>query len=264
MGAPGWDDAPPAALERAASIPHKYVTLIWPYYENPAFLGYQLARLIGLPPQLQRHLRLIIVDDCSPKPAAPVLRAVRRMPIPTRLLRIEVDVRWNWLAARNLGMSQVTDGWSGFARGVPPWCALTDIDHVWPAATLENLIWQLHEPGTIYRFQRREADGRRIHIHPNSFFIEPDTFWKVGGYDEALSGHYGTDGDWRRRCAAVAPIRTLPDFIERHEYEGDSSTLTYLRKQPIDAGKKAIIAKRKGVKNWRPKVLSFPWHEVQL
>jgi hypothetical protein len=87
-------------------------------------------------------------------------------------------------------------------------------------------------------------------------------FWQVGGYDEALSGHYGTDGDWRRRCAATTNIRTLPYELERHEYEGDSSTTNYLRKQPQDAGKKAIIAKR--AKGWRPRTLSFPYHEVML
>jgi len=87
-------------------------------------------------------------------------------------------------------------------------------------------------------------------------------FWKAGGYDEALSGHYGTDGDWRRRLAATAPVRTLKLEMVRYEYVGDSSTTGYKRKQPQDAGKKAIMARRG--KGWRPKVLSFPYHEESL
>jgi hypothetical protein len=87
-------------------------------------------------------------------------------------------------------------------------------------------------------------------------------FWRVGGYDEALSGHYGTDGDWRRRCAATAPIRLLPLALTRYEFYEDSSTVAYARKRPEDAGKKAIIAKR--TRSWRPRVLSFPYEEVPL
>lgn len=114
----------------------------------------------------------------------------------------------------------------------------------------------------IYRLSRREHTGKAIHPHPNSMLMTRAMFWKVGGYDEELSGHYGTDGDWRRRCAATAKVLTLSDELVRHEYVGDSSTSGYLRKQPQDAGKKAIIARRG--KGWRPKVLSFPYHEVEL
>jgi hypothetical protein len=57
-------------------------------------------------------------------------------------------------------------------------------------------------------------------------------------------------------------VWTLPDELRRHEYAGDSSTRKYLRKQPQDAGKKAIFAARRTVPNWRPKVLSFPYAQV--
>ena len=85
-------------------------------------------------------------------------------------------------------------------------------------------------------------------------------FWRVGGYDETLSGHYGTDGDWRRRCAATARMQILEDRLIRQEHDGDSSTTRYLRKQPEDAQVKHLVAAR-GT-HWRPKTLSFPYHEV--
>ena len=86
-------------------------------------------------------------------------------------------------------------------------------------------------------------------------------FWEIGGYDEALSGYYGTDGDYRRRLARHATIQILPVPLVRHEYVGDSSTTRYQRKQPEDAAVGRLIGARRP--GWQPTVLSFPYHEVR-
>lgn len=250
MGAPGFDDAPLATPERAGP---KVVQFVYPYYENPLFLRRQLEHWSEIPQETRHHLRAIIADDGSPTlPALDVLRSMRELPFPIRLFRIEVDVRWNWLAARNIGMHHATNGW----------CLLTDMDHVVAPDTADALVHGAHNPDSIYRLCRREHTGQLIHPHPNTMFLTRAMFWKAGGYDEALSGHYGTDGDWRRRLAATAPVFTLPTELVRYEFVGDSSTQRYKRKQPEDAGKKAIIARRG--RGWRPKVLSFPYHEEQV
>lgn len=250
MGAPGFDDAPIAILSRGVA---KTVHFVYPYYENANFLRFQLDAWRAYPEALRKHLRAIIVDDGSPEsPARDVLITETSFPFPIRLFRIMVDVRWNWLAARNIAMHHAPSGWT----------LLTDMDHVVPSETLDSLVHDLHDPQRIYRLSRIEYSGATIHSHPNSMFMTREMFWKAGGYDEALSGFYGTDGDWRRRCAATATVETLPDVLIRHEHVQDSSTTRYLRKQPEDAGKKAIIAKRQ--KGWRPRVLSFPYQEVEL
>lgn len=249
MGAPGYDDSPMAKIEVGEPKP---ITFVYPYYENPGFLAYQLDVWRQYIEFARARINVIVVDDGSPKhPAFDVLNNID-IPFPIRLFRIDVDVRWNWLAARNIGMFYARDGW----------CVLTDMDHVIPSGVAFDLIMGSHNPGIIYRFSRREHTGAAIHPHPNSMLMTRKMFWKVGGYDEALSGHYGTDGDWRRRCAATAPVRLLRDELVRYEYQGDSSTTHYKRKQPQDAGKKAIIARRG--KGWKPLVLSFPHREVTL
>lgn len=249
MGAPGFDNAPLVSLKQGSEP--RGITFVYPYYENPLFLSAQLKTWTQYSRELQQTLSVIVVDDGSPN--HPAVEVLRDMPVAfsLRLFRIGVDVRWNWLAARNLGMYH--------AHG---WCLLTDMDHVVPESTLRAVTFGKLATNYIYRFVRREASGVSIHPHPNSMLMTATTFWDVGGYDEELSGYYGTDGDWRRRCVAARRIATLPCPLERHEYVLDSSTTAYKRKQPEDAGKKAIIARRGP--GWRPRVLSFPYAEVPL
>jgi hypothetical protein len=250
MGAPGFDDAPLWTTMKA-SLPKK-ITLVYPYYDNALFLHHQLEGWRALPDHIRDWLRIIIVDDGSPNIQARSVVGSSQWPFDVSVYRIEVDIRWNWLAARNIGMNHAEEGW----------CVLTDMDHVIPQDTFDRLLYRWYNENIIYRFSRREHTGQLIHPHPNSMFMTKSMFWKIGGYDEALSGHYGTDGDWRRRCAATASVRTLPHELIRHEYQQDSSTTSYLRKQPEDAGKKAIIAKRGP--SWKPRTLSFPYHKVEL
>jgi len=250
MGAPGCDDAPYVDVPLCSQA--RDVTLIMPYYENPVFLGHQMRHFNDLPEDLRAHLSVIIVDDGSPRvPAYEVLKSVTPG-FSLRLYRLMVDVRWNWLAARNIGAHHAKTAW----------LLITDMDHVVPPGTLRGLVFGTHDTQTIYRFSRRESTGVRVHPHPNSWFYTRTMYWKVGGHDEALSGHYGTDGEYRRRCAATAPIRILNSVLERHERIGDSSTTHYLRKQPEDAAVKRIINSRPI--NWRPKTLSFPYSEEVL
>lgn len=252
MGKP-WDEALPRATINRREIA-KGFTIVMPYYENPCWLGEQVAIWCKYPENLLGRVAFILVDDGSPTiPLSAALSMEKQLPRANfRAFRLDVDKRWNWLAARNIG--------AHYAR--PGWMLLTDIDHVIPPETVEALCYGDHDSGTIYAFSRREHTGESLHAHPNSWFITREMFWRVGGYDETLSGYYGTDGDWRRRMAAVASIHLLPDALVRHEHIGDSSTTRYLRKQPEDARVRELIALRG--RDWKPKTLSFPYHEIEL
>lgn len=243
-----WCEGCPTVTVARADRP-KGVTLIVPYYESPTFFARQVAHWETLQPVAEAvgaRFSVVVVDDGSPAHPAPV---------PTRpwlrLFRIEPDIPWNWLAARNIGAHHADDGW----------LLLTDMDHMVPADTLASLLTGAHDPAVVYAFARREHTGVPIHPHSASFFMTRAMFWRIGGYDERLSGVYGTDGLYRRRLAATAPIHILPDVLVRHEYVGDASVTRYERKTPAMRAAKAqrVAAVRSGA----PTVLSFPYYEVQ-
>lgn len=223
------------------------VTMILPFYQNPDFFWHQVETWRGFPDDLRLALSVVVVDDGSPTSAVLPVDPPCRM----RLFRIGVDVRWNWLAARNIGAHHADEGW----------LLLTDMDHVLTEDALRGVVYGVHDEKTIYAFSRREHTGEILKPHPNSFLLTREMFWRVGGYDERLSGYYGTDGDWRRRCAQTAPLACLTEALVRHEYQGDSSTTAYARKQPEDAAVKQIVSLRPAI-GWRPKVLSFPYDEI--
>lgn len=243
-----WCDGFPTVTVPRTETP-KPVTLIVPYYDNRAFFGAQVTRWATYPEPLLKWLSVIVVDDGSPRyPAVDVLRR-HHWPACLRLFRLEVDVRWNWLAARNIGFHHAADGW----------CLVTDMDHVVTTDTLHAVVYSQHDPAIVYAFARREHTGPAVTPHSASFLMTRQTFWRIGGYDEALSGHYGTDGVYRREIVKHARIHLLPEALVRYEYVDDSSTSTYKRKQPEDAAVRKLVAAR--TPHWKPKVLSFPYHE---
>lgn len=223
------------------------------------------------PWSLRARLHVILVDDGSPKALRIPSKAVTITGLASfRRYRILKDVRWNWLACRNLGVHQATTDW----------VLLTDIDHVLLAETLEQVTTMNLDEANVYRLGRVDAphpwpyaladcavrEAKRF--HPNTWLLTPEIFDRIGGYDERLSGCYGTDGEFKDRVRATAKaVVQLGDVLMvryGREVLPDASTTVFTRKNDPNNDDELIRRRdaREQIKNWRPLRLTFPWEQI--
>jgi hypothetical protein len=232
------------------------ITFICAYYDNPGMLREQQRVWASYPEDLKPHFHAIVTDDCSPRwPARPHVASTGIASF--KLFRTQVDVRWNWLFCRNLGVSRATTDW----------VLLTDIDHVLPVETLAVLLTEKLDVNHVYRFSREDAPDRTPYKpHPNTWFLTRKMFDRIGGYDERFSGFYGTDADFRERVHQRAHAVVMrPEVLIRYPREviADASTTTYGRKEPQDhENVRRIRDERAALGEWRPLRLTFPYEEV--
>lgn len=230
------------------------ITFICAYYRNGGMLREQQRVWSEYPSELKPYFHAIVTDDCSPKNDARPEHVKDTGIASFQMFRTLVDVRWNWLFCRNLGVEYATTDW----------VLLTDIDHVCPADTLEHLVKGELDPACVYRFRRVDAPNRTPYKeHPNTWLMTRTMYDRIGGYDERFSGYYGSDGEFRDRVQKNAKaVVMLPQVMIRYPREviPDASTTTYGRKEEQDGEMiPKIRARREREKGWKPLRVTFPY-----
>lgn len=256
------------------------LALVFPYYRNPEMLRRHLAVWRHeWPSDLKREVEIVIVDDGSPvETAAEVLADADRTGLPAiSLYRMTEDRLWGQHAARNVG--------AHVARA--KWLLMTDADHVVPPATLHEALSILplgkREVVTFGRvdapplpdwraadsleFARTRREDGSLKAHVNSFLIARKHYWSIGGYDEAYTGIYGCDQEFRTRLWKRGRERHLahaPLIRVGRESIPDASTRGVDRKTPENRAAKKRVAALKAARGESGiiKTLQFDWERV--
>lgn len=247
------------------------LTIVLPHYTNLGMLAEQQAIWASYPDDLRARVHVIVVDDCSPKGSRISPKAVTCQGLAScRVYRLLQKKRWNWLGCRNLGAKLATT----------EWLLLTDIDHGLPLVTLRRILDGPLDPRVVYRFARVDAphpwpydleDCSPYKPHNDTWLMTRTMFFddRVGGYDERLSGCYGTSGEFKDRVMAVArahvgltvPMIRYPRFVIP-----DASTLPTVYTRKGDPTNDADLQRRKHARaqipNWRPLHGLIPYEEV--
>lgn len=196
------------------------ITVIIPYYRAPLMLRKQLDAAALYPPEF----RVIVVDDCSPEPAAEIFTPQDK----AQLYRISTDIPWNRGGARNLGAAQATT----------MWVLNVDIDHVLPPESAQSLAEMPLDPRRWYRFPRwrvgaadetrmkdaipREQRLGKIHPHIDSHLMTRAQFLS-SPYDERYSGCLGGGTPFLERMKHLyGEPDLLPEAAALHVHTRDS------------------------------------------
>lgn len=160
------------------------LTIVMAVYGQPKILAHQLETILGYPESVRDRLKLFIIDDHGDPPVDVdlIIDAATRLK-EARLYRVDDDIPWNQMGARNLGMKE--------ASGV---CMMLDPDMVWPADMMARMLAAASslKRGNVMKWALRHKSGGRIDMtSPNTWTLHRDDFWKVGGYDEDFAGNKG-------------------------------------------------------------------------
>lgn len=255
------------------------LSLVFQVYNNPMMLAahYRIMRT-EWSDLLKAEVEVVIVDDGSAVPAADVERPDGLPHI--QMFRVLVDRPWNQAGARNLG--------AAMARG--SWLLVTDVDHIVPPDTLQDVLALIAARGPdcmkAWMFARRDAPATETWMadhwptmaittdlygrpkpHPNSYLMSRRLWNAVGGADESYCGIYGTDSLYRRRLFKAAKsigVMSSPLIRVSREVIPDASTTTLPRKDGRDPNARARITREKAKKGETDvvKTLQFPWERI--
>lgn len=155
------------------------MSIVWAVYGQPEMMAKQWAALRLVPLAMCDRVELVVVDDHG-TPAAEIPSDIRAL-FRHQLIRLDRDVAWNQMGARNTGAYE--------ARGrvllfLDPDMVLDDLASFLGAATgLEDR--------QVIRFALRHQNGRVNLTSPNTWLIPRALFLGVGGYDEDYAGNKG-------------------------------------------------------------------------
>lgn len=251
------------------------VTMVTPYYRQPRMLEKQLKAWANYDAATRAAFHFIVVDDCSPEPAEPIVSVWNMQGrLPVTLLRIDVDKPWNRSMVRNLGTQQAPT----------EWVLHVDTDHVLPPKSAADLVFQLREipPKNTewFRFTRcrigaadetrqkdkvpRDATEVGIHPHIDSYLCTKTAYWKAGGYNEDFTGVLGGGSPFLKEMVKAngePGLIQAPLYVYTRHAVPDSSISNLSRDPALFAARKREIMKARGTLRGHDPI-RLPWHKV--
>lgn len=243
------------------------LTICMAVYGQPKMLAHQLATIDAYPEAVRERLSLIVVDDHGDPPVRPWDVKTFETLIKKSLFRVDDDIPWNQMGARNLAMEH--------AEG---WCLMIDPDMVFSAEMMGRML-AAQEPlqrGQVVKYGlKHKKSGQLDMASPNTYMIHRDDFFAVGGYDEDYAGNKGWSDvqllDILTSCYKMEKRPDLhADFYSANEIS--DAMVTSLDRSYAENRKKRIrkTSKAKAAGGWarwaraRTKVprLRFKWHKV--
>lgn len=214
------------------------LSIVITYYNNPKMMDKQIANICSMPIHVLRNIELIIVDDGSRVSPLSLSETTTEQKVGLSItgFRITKDKPWNQHAARNIGVK----------HALAEFVLLTDVDHLLNEDLLGHLVNKINaqalDKHACFFLRRQNTSGQKLKSHVNSFVVSQKCYWSVRGYDERLTGMYGTDLFFRRDLRKKCNFKLLANYpLILH----DLVTVEDANTRNIKRARKALLSRLK-------------------
>ena len=234
----------------------KLITIILSYYNQPRkMLEKHLTLWKYFPPYIQKYFTFLIIDDASRESIQEFLSQKEYQKLDLHLFQVQEDLYCNIAGVRNLGA----------VKTQTPFLLMLDMDTLVNKTMAEQLV-KLAQNNInnqlVFKFLRRTADPQHPKnntFHPAVCLIRKEDYWRIGGCEEDLVGHYGyTDPCFWLRAQGKVRIIFLRDIILLYDEEGEAD----INRDTTHNQK--IYEDRMKNNNWSDKYLRFKWGTLNI
>lgn len=221
--------------------------------DNIASLTSLLREYSQYSPDVLDRIEFVIIDDGSPLD----FTLPDDLNLNLTFARVTVDKYWNSGGAKNLG--------AVLASGKK--LLLTDLDFVFPEATLRCLVNKRMPNSRLYKFYVKHEDGHFERPVANIMCMTRARFLGLYGYDEEFCDHYGYEDTmfyrWHRYSGTARIKLPKKYYVMRRNVDREQSYHSKTR----DLTENGKIEQRKR-EEWKTygvasghsrKMLRFPW-----
>lgn len=222
---------------------HKKITISLSYYNDSQHLQRHFDRWSTY----NDLIRFQIIDDGSRVAIDKIIEDCQIMKLDLRVFRIEEDIPWNIPGVRNLGATVCAT----------PWILICDMDQTFERPAIQKMLKLIENgSGSFYSFARNENTSTR-----GTMLISLDDYWKVGGYDEDLTGNYGyNDPLFRKQLEKQNIIEIVTDDVYCIQHSADCALNRDTKQINADKMKQKISELPRS--NWN--TLRFKWSQLSV
>jgi hypothetical protein len=183
--------------------------LIYPYFDNPRMLEFQVENWNRFDDELHAAVEIIVVDDHSSKPALPILEQCNA---PLRAYRLAERFPWNQHQCRNIGAREAC------TADENTWLFICDIHAVLQPDMARTMLTKTLDSTKYYTMEvtfQTQPSVRESTKH--TILVRHAAFWRVNGYDLDLTpiggGGYGGARQFIKQLNQVVSHGHLDDVV---------------------------------------------------
>jgi len=229
------------------------ITICLSFFNQNDMLKFHIETWKNYSDEIKSKVKFSIVDDCSKTHIEDIISEEMIKGIDIKIYRVHDDLICNIAGVRNLAAKECQT----------EWMIILDMDTVIPEESIKQIIElaEKNEKDVAYKFNRKVPNKpkheKNNKPHPAVCLIRKSDYWKAGGCEEDLVGHYGsTDPSFWWKARKFINIKNESQIFLDYYTEGEADII---RDKSHNI---ALIERKKKDNLWSTDFIRFKWSNV--